>query len=50
MTRSIRPEFTYGGEVVRRLEQPPISLWVKANTLLYETGRYMLEAYGLFEG
>jgi len=49
MTRSIRPSFTYGGETVRKLEQPPISLWVKANALLYETGKYMLEAYGLFE-
>ncbi len=49
MTRSIRPAFTYGGEIVRKLEQPPISLWLKANTLLYETGKYMLEAYGLFE-
>ena len=49
MTRSIRPAFTYGGEVVRKLEQPPISLWVKANALLYETGKYMLGAYGLFE-
>jgi sugar phosphate isomerase/epimerase len=49
MTRAIRPAFTYGGEIVRKLEQPPISLWLKANTLLYETGKYMLEAYGLFE-
>lgn len=49
MTRAIRPDFVRGGEVVRTLEQPPISLWVKANSLLYETGKYMLEAYGLFE-
>ena len=49
MTRAIRPAFTYGGEAVRKLEQPPLSLWVKANTLVYETGKYMLEAYGLFE-
>ena len=49
MTRAIRPAFTYGGEVVKKLEQPPLSLWVKANALLYETGKYMLEAYGLFE-
>ena len=49
MTRAIRPEFIYRGERVEKLAQPPISLWVKANTLLYETGKYMLGAYGLFE-
>ena len=47
--RAIRPDFVYGGEVVRKLEKTPVSLWVKANALLYETGKYMLEAYGLFE-
>jgi sugar phosphate isomerase/epimerase len=49
MTRAIRPAFSYGGETVRKLELMPLSLWVKANTLLYETGKYMLESYGLFE-
>ena len=50
MTRSIRPSFSYNGKIVRTLEQPPISLWIKANTLLYDTGKYMLEAYDIFEG
>ena len=50
MTRSIRPAFTYNGEVVRTLEKPPIFLWKQAQTLLYNTGKYMLECYGLFEG
>ncbi len=49
MTRAIRPSFTYNGEVVRTLEQPPIFLWKMANTLLYNTGKYMLESYGMFE-
>jgi hypothetical protein len=49
MTRAIRPDFVRDGKTVRTLEQPPISLWVKANALLYETGKYMLGAYGLFE-
>lgn len=49
MTRAIRPSFTYNGEVVRTLEQPPIFLWKQANTLLYNTGKYMLECYGIFE-
>ena len=49
MTRSIRPAFTYNGEVVRTLEKPPIFLWKQAQILLYNTGKYMLECYGLFE-
>ncbi len=49
MTRAIRPDFVREGKVVRTLEQPPLSLWIKANTLLYETGKYMLKAYGLLE-
>ena len=49
MTRAIRPDFVRGGEIVRTLEQPPLSLWVKANSLLFETGKYMLDAYGLWE-
>ena len=49
MTRSIRPSFTYNGEVVRTLEKPPIFLWKQAQILLYNTGKYMLECYGLFE-
>jgi sugar phosphate isomerase/epimerase len=49
MTRAIRPDFVRDGKVVRTLEQPPLSLWVKANSLLFETGKYMLSAYGLFE-
>ena len=49
MTRSIRPSFTYHDEVVRTLEFPPIFLWKQAQSLLYNTGKYMLECYGLFE-
>ncbi len=49
MTRSIRPSFTYNGEVVRTLEKPPVFLWKQAQTLLYNTGKYMLECYNLFE-
>ena len=49
MTRAIRPDYVRDDKTVRTLEQPPISLWVKANSLLYETGRYMLETYGVFE-
>ena len=50
MTRAIRPAFTYNGEVVRKLENPPIELWKQAYILLYNTGKYMLETYDLFEG
>jgi sugar phosphate isomerase/epimerase len=49
VSRSIRPAFTYNGEIVRKLEFPSIELWKKANTLLYDIGKYMLEAYGLYE-
>lgn len=49
-TRSIRPSFTYNGEVVRTLEFFPIHLWKMAHTYLYEIGKYMLETYDLFEG
>ena len=50
VTRSIRPSFTYNGEVVRTLEFPSLDLWKKANSLVFEIGKYMLESYGLFEG
>ena len=49
-TRSIRPSFTYNGEVVRTLEFFPIHLWKMAHTYLYEIGKYMLETYDVFEG
>ncbi len=49
VTRSIRPSFTYNGEIVRKLEFPSLELWKKANTLVYDIGKYMLEAYGLYE-
>ena len=49
MTRAIRTAFTYNGEVVRKLENPPIELWKQAHRLVYSTGKYMLETYGLFE-
>lgn len=50
MTRAIRPSFTYNGEIVRKLEQPSLDLWKQATVLLYNTGKYMLEAYDFFEG
>ena len=50
VTRTIRPSFTYNGEVVRTLEFPSLDLWKKANSLVFEIGKYMLESYGLFEG
>ena len=49
VTRSIRPSFTYNGEIVRKLEFPSIELWKKANSLVYDIGKYMLDAYGLYE-
>lgn len=44
-----RPEFRYGGEVVRKLEKVPLPVWKSVTASLYEIGRFMLETYGLFE-
>jgi len=33
----------------KRLMEPPVSLKLMAENLLYETGKYMLEQYGVFE-
>ena len=41
--------FTYQGEKVTTLQMLPLSLWQKFNSVLYDMGRYMLEAYELFE-
>ena len=49
VTRSIRPAFTYNGEIVRKLEFPSLELFKKANALVYDIGKYMLEAYDLYE-
>lgn len=45
-----RPEFRYGGQVVRRLEKVPLSVWKSVTASLYEIGKFMLESYGLYEG
>lgn len=47
--KPVRPSFEYNGEIVRKLEKLPISLWKQTNVLLYEIGKYMLESYGIFE-
>lgn len=41
--------FTYQGQTVQKLQMLPLSLWQKWNTALYETGKYMLQTYELFE-
>lgn len=44
-----RPEFRYGGEVVRTLEKVPLQVWKSVTASLYEIGKFMLESYGLYE-
>ncbi|MBP3300834.1 MAG: sugar phosphate isomerase/epimerase [Clostridia bacterium] len=44
-----RPEFRYGGQVVRTLEKVPLQVWKSVTASLYEIGRFMLESYGLYE-
>jgi len=46
---SKRPEFVYNGEVITTLQRPSFEVWKAATRLLYETGRFMLESYGLYE-
>lgn len=41
--------FVYKGEQVTRLQMLPLSLWTKANAVVYEMGKYMLETYDMFE-
>ena len=44
-----RPEFIYNGETVTTLQRPSFEVWRAATQLLYETGKFMLESYGLYE-
>lgn len=46
---SKRPDFVYNGEVVHTLEILPLDVWKIFNKGIYETGRFMLESYGLYE-
>ena len=41
--------FIYQGEKVTKLQMLPLSLWQRFNEAQYEMGKYMLEAYGLYE-
>ena len=41
--------FIYKGEKVTKLQLLPLSIWQKFNTALYDMGKYMLEAYDMFE-
>ena len=42
--------FLYMGEEVKKLQYVPLHVWQLYNTALYETGKFMLETYDLFEG
>jgi hypothetical protein len=44
-----RQPFQYGDQTVTKLLSPSIGLKQQAMDLLYETGKYILEAYGLYE-
>ena len=44
-----RRPWVRGEETVRRLQNPSVELKFKAVDLLYDIGRYMLDAYGIFE-
>lgn len=44
-----RKNWEYKGNTVEKLLNPSISLKQKAVDLLYETGKYILESYGLYE-
>ena len=41
--------FTYQGVNVTKLQMLPLSLWRKFNTVLFDTGKYMLETYEMYE-
>ena len=45
-----RAEFSHQGRPVDTLRQAPIELTARMHQLLYETGRSMLTAYGIFDG
>ena len=44
-----REAWEHGGKTVDRLLNPSIPLKQKAVDLLYETGKYILESYGVYE-
>ena len=44
-----RGAWTYNGETVTKLLDPPIELKKKAVELLYDTGKYILETYNCYE-
>ena len=44
-----RSPFFYRGEEVKKLEIPPIEVWVAFNTALYQMGAAMLKAYDVYE-
>lgn len=48
--KSDRADFIYQGNVVNKLAIPSLAVWKAFNTALYQTGKYMLEAYDSFEG
>jgi len=41
--------FEKDGKLENRLQYPSVDLWVKIYSTVYEIGKYMLSAYGLFE-
>ena len=41
--------FVYDGKSVDTLRMLPLELWQKFNSVVYDMGQYMLEAYGLYE-
>lgn len=44
-----RKAFEYNGNTVTKLSSPSIELKKQAVSLLYETGKYILESYNCFE-
>ena len=49
-SKNMREPFEYNGQTVKRLEKLPVRIWQMYMSALYETGKYMLEEYGMFEG
>ena len=47
--KTVRYSFEYQGEIVRKLEKLPMDLVKQIHTLLYNIGKYMLEAYDIYE-
>ena len=41
--------FLHQGREVTTLQMPPLRIWKLFNIALYETGKFMLESYGLYE-